>query len=70
MNTLSAVRASTMLANRLTEAATNNRTLAPDQILEQRISFVFGSMDLDSAVTRDQVKQLIMKDEGMTLTQA
>jgi hypothetical protein len=30
---------------------------------EQRVSFVFGSMSVDSAVTRDQVKRAIERQD-------
>ena len=35
------------------------RSLSPDEIQQQRISFVMGSLDADSSITRDKVEQLL-----------
>jgi SpoU rRNA methylase family enzyme len=41
-----------------------SRTMSPEERLEQRVSFVFGS--IDSTVTRDQVRDLLLEQEGTT----
>jgi hypothetical protein len=33
-------------------------------LLEQRVSFVYGSIDAASGVTRERVRQLILQQEG------
>jgi hypothetical protein len=35
-------------------------------LLEQRVSFVYGSIDAASGVTRERVRQLILQQEGST----
>lgn len=52
------------LLARLEEAARKPRTPSHQEILEQRVSFVFGSMNPDCAVTKDQVKSILMKEDG------
>ena len=42
-----------------------SRKLTPAEMLEQRVSFVFGSMDSDSDVTRQHIKQVIVEQEGL-----
>ncbi|MDH5324390.1 MAG: hypothetical protein OEZ68_21600 [Gammaproteobacteria bacterium] len=39
--------------------------LGPVEILEQRVSFVYGSMSSDSNVTREHIKQVISEQEGI-----
>ena len=34
-------------------------------ILEQRVSFVFGSLGSDSSVTRDRIRQVIVQQDGV-----
>ncbi|KQU76799.1 MULTISPECIES: hypothetical protein [unclassified Rhizobacter] len=34
------------------------------EILEQRISFVFGSLKPDSGITREQVRQILLEHDG------
>jgi hypothetical protein len=46
--------------------AASRRKMTSDEILEQRVSFVYGSMDAASAVTRDRVRQMILDQEGAT----
>jgi len=42
--------------------------LNADELLEQRVSFVFGSMSSrDSGVTKDQVRQVILEQQGGVL---
>lgn len=40
------------------------RKLSAAEILEQRVSFVFGSMKPDSEVTRERVRQIILEQDG------
>jgi hypothetical protein len=35
------------------------------EILEQSVSFVYGSMDKSSGVTREQVRRIIIEQEGI-----
>lgn len=44
------------------ERATH-KNVSVEDLREQRVSFVFGSMSADSAITRDQVKRAIEKQE-------
>lgn len=37
-----------------------------NQQLEQRVSFVYGLLSSDSSVTREQVRQALAKDNGVT----
>lgn len=37
------------------------------ELLEQRVSFVFGSMAKDSGVTRERVRQVILEQVGETV---
>jgi hypothetical protein len=34
--------------------------LSPTEVLDQRVSFVFGSMSKDNGVTKDRVRQVIL----------
>lgn len=61
--TLLALKTDSTLLEALQKSA--SRKLTPKEILEQRVSFVFGSMDHTSDVTREQVKQLILRQEGV-----
>ncbi len=40
------------------------RKMSVGDLLEQRVSFVYGSMDSGSNVTRDQVRKLIIEQQG------
>jgi SpoU rRNA methylase family enzyme len=42
----------------------SGKKLTPDELLEQRVSFVFGSMKQDNGVTKDQVRQAIRNQMG------
>ena len=44
-----------------------SRRLTSSEMLEQRVSFVFGSMDSDSDVTRQHIKQVIVEQEGIDI---
>ena len=35
-----------------------------EQILEQRVSFIFGSMDKDSTITRDRIRKALLEQGG------
>lgn len=37
----------------------------PQDILEQRVSFVFGSLGADNSVTREKVRQIITEQDGI-----
>ena len=37
---------------------------SPKEILEQRVSFVFGSIKPASGVTRERVRQVILEQDG------
>lgn len=41
------------------------RKQSADEILEQRVSFVYGSMGPENGVTREQVRMLILEQEGV-----
>lgn len=45
------------------QGATQRRQTA-SELLEQRVSFVYGSMSQESGVTREQVRKLILEQEG------
>jgi hypothetical protein len=47
-----------------TVARAASRRMSVGEVLEQRVSFVYGSMDDKSNVTRDQVRQLIIEQQG------
>lgn len=36
----------------------------PDEIFQQRVSFIYGSMKPDSNVTRERIKQILLEQEG------
>lgn len=50
------------LLSALQGASQRKQTAA--EMLEQRISFVYGSVSSKNGVTRDQVRQLILEQEG------
>ncbi|WP_191830891.1 hypothetical protein [Pseudomonas fluorescens] len=35
------------------------------EMLEQRVSFVYGSVDSQNGVTREQIRKLILEQEGV-----
>lgn len=42
--------------------------LSADQLLEQRVSFVYGSMGKqENAMTKEQVRQVILEQQGAVL---
>ncbi len=42
------------------------KKISQDELLEQRVSFVFGSMDSKNGVTKDRVRQVILSQVGST----
>lgn len=42
-----------------------SRKLSSAEMLAQRVSFVFGSMDSDSNVTREHIREVIVDQEGL-----
>lgn len=46
------------------KVATAKKT-SSKELLEQRVSFVYGSLKSKSGVTRDQVRQVIVEQEGI-----
>ena len=56
------LRSSSTLLRALENASRRHPTR--DELFEQRVSFVYGSMDSKSGVTREQVRQLILNQEG------
>lgn len=51
----------------LLDALHNSLSKKPtaEEIMEQRVSYVFGSLDSDSSVTRDRVRKLLAEQEGI-----
>lgn len=56
------IRTSPELLRAIKEAST--RTQTADEIKQQRISFVYGSLGAKSAVTRAQVEDALERHEG------
>lgn len=42
----------------------SSRKLSQEEITEQRVSFVFGSMDAKNGVTKEHVRQVILNQSG------
>lgn len=42
----------------------SSRKLSHDEVIEQRVSFVFGSIDAKNGVTKDHVRQVILSQSG------
>ncbi|GJB76976.1 hypothetical protein ACK56M_08750 [Pseudomonas sp. s4] len=51
------------LLSALRGAAQHKQTAA--EMLEQRVSFVYGSVDAQNGVTREQIRKLILEQEGV-----
>lgn len=51
------------LLSALQGAAQHKQTAA--EMLEQRVSFVYGSVGSQNGVTREQVRKLILEQEGV-----
>ena len=46
--------------------AASLRKLSHDEVIAQRVSFVFGSIDAKNGVTKDRVRQVILSQSGAT----
>ena len=64
-NNVAELKTSAELLEALEKAASRKLTAA--EMLEQRVSFVFGSMDSDSNVTHQHIKQVIAEQEGLDI---
>jgi hypothetical protein len=42
----------------------SSRKLSSQEVVEQRVSFVFGSMDAKNGVTKEHVRQVILNQSG------
>lgn len=67
-DSLLSLKTSPRLLEALRSAATKPMTAR--DVMEQRVSFVYGSMDAASGVTRERVRQLILEQEGSTTVSA
>lgn len=63
-NEILELKTSDSLLNALHEACL--KKLSAQEILEQRVSFVFGSLGADSSVTREKVRQILVEQDGVT----
>ena len=61
-NEVTTLKTSQGLLDALRQASNTQRSAA--EICEQRISFVYGSIDVDSGVTRAQVKEVLLRQVG------
>lgn len=43
----------------------SHRTPTPDEIKRQRISFIMGSLNKDSHVTRAKIQEILAEQEGL-----
>lgn len=62
-DSLLSLKSSDKLLDAVRRAAT--RRMTSGELLEQRVSFAYGSMDSTSSVTREHVRQLILEQEGV-----
>lgn len=63
-DSLLSLKTSEKLLNAVHRAAA--RKMTSEELREQRVSFVFGSMDSSSSVTRERVRQMLLDQEGAT----
>ena len=61
-STLLAIKTSPDLLTRIRTSAAKKSSAS--DILEQRVSFVFGSLAQDSGVTRERVRQVLIEQAG------
>ena len=61
-DSLLSLKTSESLLSAVRAAAT--RKMTSDELLEQRVSFVYGSMDSSSVVTRERVRQMLLEQGG------
>ena len=59
---MTGLQTSEKLLNALTRAA--KKKLSESELREQRISFIMGSLDKDSTITREQVSRILAQQEG------
>lgn len=57
------LKSSPQVLNALERAASRRPTSA--ELLEQRVSFVFGTIDRDNGVTRERVRELLLEQQGV-----
>jgi len=62
MNVFLGLKTSPELLSKLKQ--TVERKLSAAEILEQRISFVFGSLKPGSGITRERVRQILLEHDG------
>jgi len=62
MDSVLSMKTSAGLLDKVRRAAA--RKLSPNELMEQRVSFVFGSMDSDNGVTKDKVRKVILAQVG------
>ncbi|MCA3575290.1 MAG: hypothetical protein IOC86_15335 [Aestuariivirga sp.] len=53
---------------KLKEAA--GKPMTAEEIQKQRISYIMGTLDTESTLTRDEVERMLLKREGKQLTAA
>lgn len=58
-DSLLSIKTSEQLMNAVRAASSRKMTTA--ELLEQRVSFVYGSMDAASAMTRERVRELLLE---------
>ena len=49
--------------------ASSTREMTPEELHKQQVSFIMGSIDEKSGVTRAQVEQVLAKQEGRVAAQ-
>ncbi len=54
------------LLNALCEAS--SRPISPTELYAQRVSFIMGSVKIDSGITREQIQQVLAKQQGCDKT--
>ncbi len=47
----------------LTALKTTNKKLSAEEVRQQRVSFVYGSMKSDNSLTKEQLKQAMVDQE-------
>ena len=53
----------------LLEALEKSSAMKPnaDELLEQRVSFIYGSLKPESGITHERIKQILVEQEGRTV---
>jgi hypothetical protein len=62
------IRTDGRLLAKLKEAA--GKPMTAEEIRNQRISYVMGTLDTESTLTRDEVERMLLQREGKQLTAA